>query len=110
MPNWGSTSGLRSAVLSLLKHTRDSKSLELRTTFPQLLDNSPYLADLGAGLTGADGPELQKVLEERDIPKRLHLTLGKMVLLLVLIQYLSLTMDLLKHSVLLEEMKWTGND
>jgi len=40
-----------------------------------LIDNSPYLADLGAGLTTADGPELQKVLEERDIPKRLHLTL-----------------------------------
>lgn len=44
-------------------------------TGTQLIDNSPYLADLGAGLTGADGPELQKVLEERDIPKRLHLTL-----------------------------------
>ncbi|CAK9296857.1 unnamed protein product [Gordionus sp. m RMFG-2023] len=39
-------------------------------------DNPVYLADLGATLTSADSLELQKVLEEQSVPKRLMLSLS----------------------------------
>jgi Lon-like ATP-dependent protease len=33
----------------------------------RIVDNPVYLSDLGAALTGADGHELQEVLEETDV-------------------------------------------
>ncbi|KAL7054997.1 hypothetical protein AAHC03_024234 [Spirometra sp. Aus1] len=43
----------------------------------RVADNPVYLSDLGAALSGAGEPsELQAVLEEMDIPKRLHLSLN----------------------------------
>uniref|UniRef100_A0A183SNB0 Lon protease homolog, mitochondrial n=1 Tax=Schistocephalus solidus TaxID=70667 RepID=A0A183SNB0_SCHSO len=43
----------------------------------RVADNPVYLSDLGAALSGAgEPPELQAVLEEMDIPKRLHLSLN----------------------------------
>jgi len=41
----------------------------------RVVDNPVHLADFGAALTSADPPQLQAVLEERDIQKRLMLTL-----------------------------------
>ncbi|XP_053209491.1 lon protease homolog, mitochondrial-like [Panonychus citri] len=38
----------------------------------RVVDNPDYLSDLGAALTGADQQELQKVLEQMDVPKRLE--------------------------------------
>lgn len=38
------------------------------------VDNPEYLSDLGAALTGAEHQELQRILEETSIPKRLELT------------------------------------
>lgn len=42
----------------------------------KVVDNPVYLSDLGAALTGADAQELQQVLEEMDILKRLRLSLA----------------------------------
>ncbi|XP_038221306.1 lon protease homolog, mitochondrial isoform X1 [Zerene cesonia] len=42
----------------------------------RVVDNPVYLSDLGAALTGAEPPELQAVLEEMDIPKRLMMSLS----------------------------------
>ena len=42
----------------------------------RVVDNPVYLSDLGAALTNADAAELQAVLEEIEIPKRLMLTLS----------------------------------
>ncbi|XP_052758390.1 lon protease homolog, mitochondrial isoform X2 [Galleria mellonella] len=42
----------------------------------RVVDNPVYLSDLGAALTGADTAELQAVLEEMDIPKRLMMSLS----------------------------------
>ncbi|XP_040565810.1 lon protease homolog, mitochondrial [Lepeophtheirus salmonis] len=44
----------------------------------RVVDNPIYLSDLGAALTGGGGEtyELQEVMEELNIPKRLSLTLG----------------------------------
>uniref|UniRef100_A0A1I8PJX3 Lon protease homolog, mitochondrial n=1 Tax=Stomoxys calcitrans TaxID=35570 RepID=A0A1I8PJX3_STOCA len=42
----------------------------------RVVDNPVYLCDLGASLSAADPEELQKVMEEMDIPKRLHLALA----------------------------------
>lgn len=42
----------------------------------RIVDNPIYLSDLGAALTGAEPAELQQVLEEIEIPKRLMLTLS----------------------------------
>lgn len=42
----------------------------------RVIDNPVYLSDLGAALTGAEAAELQEVLEEMDIPKRLLLALN----------------------------------
>ncbi|XP_065836986.1 lon protease homolog, mitochondrial-like isoform X2 [Oscarella lobularis] len=39
------------------------------------VDNPAHLADFGAALTSADSEQLQAVLEEMDIPRRLRLTL-----------------------------------
>ncbi|XP_067128852.1 lon protease homolog, mitochondrial [Centruroides vittatus] len=42
----------------------------------RVVDNPVYLSDLGASLTGAEPHELQEILEETDIPKRLMLALS----------------------------------
>ncbi|XP_053684169.1 lon protease homolog, mitochondrial isoform X2 [Sabethes cyaneus] len=42
----------------------------------RVVDNPIYLCDLGASLSAADPPELQEILEEMDIPKRLMLSLS----------------------------------
>lgn len=42
----------------------------------RVVDNPVYLSDLGAALTGSDPTELQAVLEEMDIPKRLMMSLS----------------------------------
>eukprot|EP00111_Clytia_hemisphaerica_P002961 TCONS_00008413-protein len=41
----------------------------------RVVDNPTHLADFGAALTSADAAQLQEVLEEIEIPKRLMLTL-----------------------------------
>lgn len=40
----------------------------------RVVDNPEYLSDLGAAFTGAEQKELQQVLEETNIPRRLELT------------------------------------
>lgn len=40
----------------------------------RVVDNPEYLSDLGAAFTGAEHKELQQVLEELNVPKRLELT------------------------------------
>ncbi|KAF7997487.1 hypothetical protein HCN44_006058 [Aphidius gifuensis] len=42
----------------------------------RVVDNPVYLSDLGAALTAAEARELQEVLEETDISKRLRLSLA----------------------------------
>ncbi|XP_063367941.1 lon protease homolog, mitochondrial [Cydia amplana] len=42
----------------------------------RVVDNPVYLSDLGAALTGAEPAELQAILEEMDIPKRLMMSLS----------------------------------
>ncbi|XP_023944107.2 lon protease homolog, mitochondrial isoform X3 [Bicyclus anynana] len=42
----------------------------------RVVDNPVYLSDLGAALTGAEPADLQAVLEEMDIPKRLMMSLS----------------------------------
>lgn len=49
---------------------------QLLNTGVKLVDNHIYMADLGASLTTASASELQQVLAEKDIQKRLYLTLN----------------------------------
>ena len=49
---------------------------QLLNTGVKLVENPIYMADLGASLTAASAPELQQVLEEKDILKRLYLSLN----------------------------------
>lgn len=42
----------------------------------RVLDNPVYISDLGAALTSAEGEDLQKVIEETNIPNRLMLALS----------------------------------
>ena len=42
----------------------------------RVVDNPVYLSDLGAALTASEPDEVQKVLEETNIPKRLMLALA----------------------------------
>ncbi|XP_053213531.1 lon protease homolog, mitochondrial-like [Panonychus citri] len=49
--------------------------LQMLQAGPRVVDNPVYLSDLGAALSGAKGPDLQAVLEETNIPKRLELSL-----------------------------------
>ncbi|XP_073442423.1 lon protease homolog, mitochondrial isoform X3 [Dendrobates tinctorius] len=42
----------------------------------RVVDNPIYLSDMGAALTGANSQELQDVLEETNIPKRLYKSLS----------------------------------
>ncbi|OWF49335.1 lon protease homolog, mitochondrial-like [Mizuhopecten yessoensis] len=42
----------------------------------RFIDNPVYLSDLGCAMTGADSADLQTVMEETNLLKRLHLTLA----------------------------------
>ena len=42
----------------------------------RVVDNPVYLSDLGAALTASEPDEVQKVLDETNIPKRLMLALA----------------------------------
>nr|CAI5832994.1 unnamed protein product [Callosobruchus analis] len=62
-------------IISLNPLYRDSLQ-QMMHQGQRVVDNPVYLSDLGAALTAADSKELQEVLEEMDIPKRLMLTLS----------------------------------
>ncbi|XP_071643706.1 lon protease homolog, mitochondrial isoform X2 [Temnothorax longispinosus] len=76
---------IKALTQELIKTIRDIISMNplYRESLQQMLhqgqrvvDNPVYLSDLGAALTGADAQELQQVLEEMDILKRLRLSLA----------------------------------
>ncbi|XP_066597910.1 lon protease homolog, mitochondrial isoform X2 [Prorops nasuta] len=79
------TEEIKALTQELIKTIRDIISMNplYRESLQQMLhqgqrvvDNPVYLSDLGAALTGADAQELQQVLEEMDILKRLRLSLA----------------------------------
>ncbi|XP_077299700.1 lon protease homolog, mitochondrial isoform X2 [Arctopsyche grandis] len=79
------TEEVKALTQEIIKTIRDIISLNplYRESLQQMLhqgqrvvDNPVYLSDLGAALTGADAPDLQNVLEEMNIPKRLMLSLS----------------------------------
>ncbi|KAK7889141.1 hypothetical protein WMY93_024701 [Mugilogobius chulae] len=50
--------------------------LQMMQAGQRVVDNPIYLSDMGAALTGAESHELQDILEETDIPKRLYKALS----------------------------------
>uniref|UniRef100_A0A8C4DZS5 Lon protease homolog, mitochondrial n=1 Tax=Dicentrarchus labrax TaxID=13489 RepID=A0A8C4DZS5_DICLA len=57
--------------------TEEVKSvLQMMQAGQRVVDNPIYLSDMGAALTGAESHELQDVLEEINIPKRLYKALS----------------------------------
>lgn len=79
------TEEVKALTQEVIKTIRDIISMNplYRESLQQMLhsgqrvvDNPVYLSDLGAALTGAEASELQQVLEEMDIPKRLLLSLS----------------------------------
>ncbi|XP_068176102.1 lon protease homolog, mitochondrial [Antennarius striatus] len=50
--------------------------LQMMQAGQRVVDNPIYLSDMGAALTGAESYELQNVLEETNIPKRLYKSLS----------------------------------
>lgn len=50
--------------------------LQMMQAGQRVVDNPIYLSDMGAALTGAESQELQDVLEEANIPKRLYKALS----------------------------------
>ncbi|CAL1594491.1 unnamed protein product [Knipowitschia caucasica] len=50
--------------------------LQMMQAGQRVVDNPIYLSDMGAALTGAESQELQEILEETDIPKRLYKALS----------------------------------
>ncbi|XP_059847498.1 lon protease homolog, mitochondrial isoform X1 [Hypanus sabinus] len=50
--------------------------LQMMQAGQRVVDNPIYLSDMGAALTGAESHELQEVLEETNIPKRLYKALS----------------------------------
>ncbi|XP_031848707.1 lon protease homolog, mitochondrial isoform X2 [Nomia melanderi] len=79
------TEEIKALTQELIKTIRDIISMNplYRESLQQMLhqgqrvvDNPVYLSDLGAALTGAEAQELQEVLEEMDISKRLRLSLA----------------------------------
>lgn len=50
--------------------------LQMMQAGQRVVDNPIYLSDMGAALTGAESHELQDVLEEANIPKRLYKALS----------------------------------
>lgn len=61
-------------IMSLNEMYRESV-LQMLQAGPRVVDNPVYLSDLGAALSGAQGEELQKILEETNIPRRLEFSL-----------------------------------
>lgn len=79
------TEELKAVIQECIQTIRDITSLnplykesiaQLLNTGVKLVDNPIYMADLGASLTAASAPELQQVLAEKDILKRLYLSLN----------------------------------
>lgn len=50
--------------------------LQLMHSGHKIVDNPVFLSDLGGTLSGADSSELQQILEEKNIPNRLYLSLS----------------------------------
>ncbi|KAF7495146.1 Lon protease -like protein [Sarcoptes scabiei] len=50
--------------------------LQLMHSGQKIVDNPIFLSDLGGTLSGAESHELQQILEETNIPKRLYLSLS----------------------------------
>jgi len=79
------TEELKAVIQECIQTIRDITTLnplykesiaQLLNTGVKLVDNPIYMADLGASLTAASASELQQVLAERDILKRLYLSLN----------------------------------
>ncbi|RWS26252.1 lon protease-like protein [Leptotrombidium deliense] len=79
------TEEIKAVTQEIVKTIRDIISLnplyresvqQIMQTGQRIIDNPVYLSDLGAALTGAEPEELQKILEETNIPKRLYATLS----------------------------------
>ncbi|XP_064424676.1 lon protease homolog, mitochondrial isoform X2 [Latimeria chalumnae] len=62
-------------IISLNPLYRESV-LQMMQAGQRVVDNPIYLSDMGAALTGAESHELQDVLEETNIPKRLYKALS----------------------------------
>lgn len=63
-------------IISMNPLYKEQLMILLQQENSPVVDNPIYLADLGAALTGGEGPEQQAILEEMDIPKRLMLSLS----------------------------------
>lgn len=79
------TEELKAVIQECIQTIRDITTLnplykesiaQLLNTGVKLVDNPIYMADLGASLTAASAIELQQVLSEKDILKRLYLSLN----------------------------------
>ncbi|BFF97143.1 lon protease homolog mitochondrial [Drosophila madeirensis] len=78
------TDEVKALIQEIIKTLRDIITMNplFRESLHQILhqnqrvvENPIYLCDLSASLSSADPEELQNILEESDIPKRLHLSL-----------------------------------
>ncbi|XP_065358873.1 lon protease homolog, mitochondrial isoform X2 [Calliphora vicina] len=83
--NFKQTEEVKALTQEVIKTIRDIITMNplYRESLQQMLhqnqrvvDNPVYLCDLGASLSAAEPEDLQKILEEMDIPKRLLLALG----------------------------------
>lgn len=79
------TEELKAVIQECIQTIRDITTLnplykesiaQLLNTGVKFVDNPIYMADFGASLTAASAEELQQVLAERDILKRLYLSLN----------------------------------
>uniref|UniRef100_UPI00358F8E55 lon protease homolog, mitochondrial n=1 Tax=Myxine glutinosa TaxID=7769 RepID=UPI00358F8E55 len=79
------TEEVKALTAEIVKTIRDIISLnplyresvvQMMQAGQRVIDNPLYLSDMGAALTGADPQELQEVLEETNIPKRLYKALS----------------------------------
>ncbi|TMW52625.1 hypothetical protein DOY81_002279 [Sarcophaga bullata] len=83
--NFKQTEEVKALTQEVIKTIRDIITMNplYRESLQQMLhqnqrvvDNPVYLCDLGASLSAAEPEDLQKIMEEMDIPKRLLLALG----------------------------------
>ncbi|KAL9903600.1 lon protease homolog, mitochondrial isoform X1 [Glossina fuscipes] len=83
--NFKQTEEVKALTQEVIKTIRDIITMNplYRESLQQMLhqnqrvvDNPVYLCDLGASLSAAEPEELQKIMEEMDIPKRLLLALA----------------------------------
>ncbi|EDW35332.1 GL20881 [Drosophila persimilis] len=84
LPVYKQTPEVKALTQEIIKTLRDIITMNplYRESLHQMLhqnqrvvDNPIYLCDLGASLSSGDPEELQNILEEEDIPKRLQLSL-----------------------------------